>query len=97
MREWIRMDSPAPDKINAQVRSDEMGGTSSSSKGGEGDAGSARADVAEQTPLHAEYRVYKRRFFGLFQLVLLNIIVSWDVSCCRSSPAWCEIDADMNV
>lgn len=25
------------------------------------------------------YRVYKRRFFGLLQLVLLNIIVSWDV------------------
>ncbi|KAG2162155.1 hypothetical protein VTO58DRAFT_106371 [Aureobasidium pullulans] len=24
------------------------------------------------------YRVYKRRFFGLVQLVLLNIIVSWD-------------------
>ena len=24
------------------------------------------------------HRVYKRRFFGLFQLVLLNIIVSWD-------------------
>lgn len=24
------------------------------------------------------YRVYKRRFFGLTQLVLLNIIVSWD-------------------
>lgn len=27
---------------------------------------------------HHAYRVYKRRFFGLFQLVLLNIIVSWD-------------------
>lgn len=27
-----------------------------------------------------EYKVYKRRWFGLFQLVLLNIIVSWDVS-----------------
>jgi len=26
------------------------------------------------------YRVYKRRWFGLLQLVLLNIIVSWDVS-----------------
>lgn len=26
------------------------------------------------------YRVYKRRFFGLAQLVLLNIVVSWDVS-----------------
>ncbi|MCJ1424797.1 hypothetical protein MMC29_002685 [Sticta canariensis] len=24
------------------------------------------------------YRVYKRRWFGLFQLVLLNIVVSWD-------------------
>ena len=26
------------------------------------------------------YRVYRRRWFGLAQLVLLNIIVSWDVS-----------------
>jgi MFS family permease len=26
----------------------------------------------------AEYKVYKRRWFGLTQLVLLNIIVSWD-------------------
>lgn len=26
------------------------------------------------------YKVYKRRWFGLIQLVLLNIIVSWDVS-----------------
>ncbi|KAF2104371.1 MFS general substrate transporter [Rhizodiscina lignyota] len=25
-----------------------------------------------------EYRVYRRRFFGLTQLILLNIIVSWD-------------------
>lgn len=25
------------------------------------------------------YKVYKRRFFGLFQLVLLNIVISWDV------------------
>jgi hypothetical protein len=26
------------------------------------------------------YKVYRRRWFGLVQLVLLNIIVSWDVS-----------------
>lgn len=26
------------------------------------------------------YKVYKRRWFGLLQLTLLNIIVSWDVS-----------------
>ena len=32
------------------------------------------------TPGHREYKVYKRRWFGLMQLVLLNIIVSWDVS-----------------
>ena len=28
---------------------------------------------------HTEYRVYKIRWFGLGQLILLNIIVSWDV------------------
>jgi len=33
---------------------------------------------------HRRYRVYKRRWFGLFQLTLLNIIVSWDVSATRS-------------
>ncbi|KAF2706379.1 MFS general substrate transporter [Pleomassaria siparia CBS 279.74] len=27
---------------------------------------------------HTHYRVYKRRWFGLLQLVLLNIVVSWD-------------------
>lgn len=27
-----------------------------------------------------EYRTYRRRWFGLVQLTLLNIIVSWDVS-----------------
>lgn len=27
-----------------------------------------------------EYRTYKRRWFGLLQLTLMNIIVSWDVS-----------------
>lgn len=27
-----------------------------------------------------QYRVYKRRWFGLVQLILLNIVVSWDVS-----------------
>jgi FLVCR family MFS transporter 7 len=29
---------------------------------------------------HAHFKVYKRRWFGLGQLVLLNIVVSWDVS-----------------
>ena len=31
-------------------------------------------------PAGPEYKVYRRRWFGLLQLTLLNIIVSWDVS-----------------
>jgi len=31
------------------------------------------------SPQPLEYKVYKRRFWGLAQLVLLNIVVSWDV------------------
>lgn len=31
-----------------------------------------------------EYRVYKIRWFGLAQLILLNIVVSWDVCCFTS-------------
>lgn len=37
------------------------------------DRGSTEAPIIE-------YKVYRRRYFGLCQLVLLNIIVSWDVS-----------------
>ena len=33
-----------------------------------------------------EYRVYKRRWFGLVQLILLNIVVSWDVSTLSTKP-----------
>lgn len=31
---------------------------------------------------HTHFKVYKRRWFGLAQLVLLNIVVSWDVCIC---------------
>jgi FLVCR family MFS transporter 7 len=34
------------------------------------------SQISSHTPV--VYRVYKRRFFGLAQLVLLNIVVSWD-------------------
>jgi hypothetical protein len=40
-----------------------------------------------------EYKVYKRRWFGLAQLVLLNIMVSWDVSASflyASAPVACS-------
>lgn len=41
---------------------------------GEAEESSIRQGVS------TEYRTYKRRWFGLAQLTLMNIIVSWDVS-----------------
>ena len=38
-----------------------------------------REEIANGGGRHTEYKVFKRRWFGLAQLVLLNIIVSWDV------------------
>lgn len=59
----------------------------------EGENGVAPTERGRDTHLHGVdereghghgdttvYKVYKRRWFGLVQLVLLNIIVSWDVS-----------------
>lgn len=39
----------------------------------------------EANEAHVVYKVYKRRWFGLIQLVLLNIVVSWDVSTLKSN------------
>lgn len=36
-------------------------------------------DSSTATPA-TQYRTYKRRWFGLVQLVLMNIVVSWCVS-----------------
>ena len=46
-----------------------------------------------------EYKVYKRRWFGLFQLVLLNIIVSWDVRPLHLAQAalWPRTHTDMSL
>ncbi|KAL4808342.1 major facilitator superfamily domain-containing protein [Aspergillus unguis] len=41
-------------------------------------ASQAHASGVELPPSGHVYKVYKRRFWGLAQLVLLNIIVSWD-------------------
>lgn len=42
--------------------------------------GPGREELAQREGGDIKYKVYKRRWFGLVQLVLLNIIVSWDVS-----------------
>ncbi|KAH6633101.1 major facilitator superfamily domain-containing protein [Boeremia exigua] len=41
-------------------------------------AASNKRPKAKQTYSHAHFKVYKRRWLGLAQLVLLNIVVSWD-------------------
>jgi hypothetical protein len=66
-----------------EVRSDDelLGGEGNSAphRAGTQGAGNNGAD-GEDAPRGRVYKVYKRRWFGLVQLVLLNIIVSWDVS-----------------
>lgn len=44
---------------------------------GDGDEVALANGSGERLPV--EYRVYKIRWFGLTQLILLNIVVSWDV------------------
>lgn len=47
--------------------------------GGNGDSGTLEGGSIVQRA-DVEYKVYKKRWFGLVALTLLNIIVSWDVS-----------------
>jgi hypothetical protein len=39
----------------------------------------SRRRKRRETYSHTHFKVYKRRWFGLMQLVLLNVVVSWDV------------------
>jgi FLVCR family MFS transporter 7 len=57
--------------VGAETREDEIargGGTK------------RRKQEKSQSYSHTHFKVYKRRWFGLAQLCLLNIVVSWDVS-----------------
>ena len=51
-------------------------------------------ETSADVPDGRTYRTYKRRWFGLAQLVLLNIVVSWDV--CAHHSAETEIGRDGN-
>lgn len=74
-------------------------GVASSSRGNaDDDAGTVEDGSIADRP-GDEYKVYKRRWFGLAALTFLNIIVSWDVSshsvhgdwrvsCCSTSLPW---------
>jgi hypothetical protein len=96
MHEWIKMDDSgdtSSSKSPANVHTEGLASPASPSKSNHTTEEATRIDSAltqhplqphddsdQLAPQPQEYRVYKRRWFGLFQLVLLNIIVSWDVS-----------------
>jgi MFS transporter, FLVCR family, MFS-domain-containing protein 7 len=68
-----------------EVRSDDEllggeAGASPPSRPAGTQVGGNLAGEGSEVPGGRVYKVYKRRWFGLVQLVLLNIIVSWDVS-----------------
>ncbi|KAF4536821.1 Cell surface receptor MFS transporter protein [Lasiodiplodia theobromae] len=42
------------------------------------DAHAVREQHSDNQHAHGHHRVYRRRWFGLLQLVLLNVIISWD-------------------
>lgn len=62
---------------------EDVQGSSSRAIDGEVETNTAipqRRPKPKQTYSHTHFKVYKRRWLGLGQLVLLNIVVSWDVS-----------------
>jgi hypothetical protein len=74
--------------VSADMRSDdELLGDETTYLGQNRDATALNQRAAEETELGdvstTTYKVYKRRWFGLVQIVLLNIVVSWDVSKCQ--------------
>ena len=97
--DWIVMDYLSDDQKNVTQREEEVPDT--------GDIPSAPLASSSSTPTattrgtesellgsnsDTQFKVYKRRWFGLIQLVLLNIVVSWDVS-----YAFCRIVLSRNV
>ena len=63
---------------NAETRFQDQG--EELSRGGPSGQSEQYEILAPSNERPIEYKVYKRRWFGLMQLVLLNIVVSWDVS-----------------
>ncbi|KAL1854084.1 hypothetical protein VTK73DRAFT_8806 [Phialemonium thermophilum] len=72
--------SNGPDSVQGATVELEMGDLprSRDAKSGDVDAEAGSHPQPTSGATTREYKVYKRRWFGLVQLMLLNIIVSWD-------------------
>jgi FLVCR family MFS transporter 7 len=90
------MDERGMAKHADEVVEDAHVGESSAAGEGQGEGNGRRRPWArrkQKSYSHVHYKVYKRRWFGLAQLVLLNVVVSWDVSvdfiwCLRDGVQW---------
>jgi hypothetical protein len=85
---------PGADNDGSAIRELHTGESSGSGIMNDGNGGEPRNERIEDIMV---YKVYKRRWIGLAQLVLLNLVVSWDVSLsvycfARISPATCQIE-----
>ncbi|KAF2193851.1 MFS general substrate transporter [Zopfia rhizophila CBS 207.26] len=90
---WVKMDDLAAnreDRKNVTQQEEDIteamrsptdarhGPSSTAQPAVEANASEGRRGHHRRSHSHSHYRVYKRRWFGLLQLVLLNIVVSWD-------------------
>ncbi|QDS75099.1 hypothetical protein FKW77_007113 [Venturia effusa] len=89
-RDSIEMGDTASAKTPVETRED-VGTSISNIDGSSARSGAALAGAREDAvqPRVEPLRLYKRRFFGLFQLVLLNIVVSWDWLTFSASSTTC--------
>lgn len=80
VRDTDSSSSADPSALNEVTSNDGLLGEDDEAR--EGSGGTEGPHLANGAPADGAttYKVYKRRWFGLFQLALLNIIVSWDVS-----------------
>ncbi|KAK3350016.1 major facilitator superfamily domain-containing protein [Lasiosphaeria hispida] len=85
-------DSPTQSSSQTRKRTHVAGTSAVSVEGGDvfvvGDGTGAGADAGTGATVAVKYKVYKRRWFGLVQLTLLNIICAWPKGEFNAAGAW---------
>lgn len=79
-RDSIQMEDSTSAKAPVEETQEDIAFSTSITDETSASRGAASVDARGEAVQSESLRLYKRRFFGLFQLVLLNVIVSWDVS-----------------
>ncbi|KAL9136399.1 MAG: hypothetical protein Q9175_002385 [Cornicularia normoerica] len=74
MRPQQTPENKDPSQVQERYMDEQSNGEASGSRPSAVD----EEEVVPRNGTHTEYRVYKIRWFGLTQLILLNIVVSWD-------------------